>query len=75
MRVRERDAVACALACGFAGARREAHAATTIAQLDGHAHAAALALVAAALAVGVLRSQQVDLVVCFEGGDAGARHD
>jgi hypothetical protein len=71
------DSVTRALACGFAGTGREAHAATTIAQLDGHAHAATLALVGAALAGGVLRGEQVDLVVCLQAGgacglDAGA---
>ena len=69
LRVGERDTVARALARGFAGTGCDAHAAA-IAQLHGHAHAGALALVAAALAGGVLCGQQVHLVVRLQAGGA-----
>lgn len=64
MGVGERRAVARALACGSAGTGCDARALGA----DGHTNAAALALVTAALVRGVLRCQQVHLVIGFEGG-------
>ena len=60
------------MACGFAGTGCVAHAAATIAQLDSHAHAATLALVAVAFLRDILRGEQVHLVVCFEAGGASS---
>lgn len=65
--------VAVGMALAFAGTGGDACGKSVFAIADGQAHACAGAAVGAAVAVGILRGQQIDLVVGHQGGILACR--